>query len=433
MSGDVKEVSDEEFSKLLGREIPSGELKFIKKNRIIVDYNTTVIELKYAKGWAGRFFSFVLCSVIKLAGVFNKAWANTLIMGVMHQPMRGLSRMTGGMIRWAQLEGLLDAFNGHFFRGISTFFKEGRKIKKAKKLEKKKMKNEEKAKKIAEKEAVKQEKLTRKAKLKAMSKEERKAFLESEKSVALEAFEKSEIEHKVKIDNKRAELVEANKSQAWLNFTQLGFFQAIRRWWSRFSHLHPVASKWIYEIGFFFIFSNGVTIWQYLVMLFLPYAFSPLAGVEFIWPQVTYTWFDGATLTWGIFNEPVKYAADEATVLIAGGLGNFLAFEIAVFTAQCINFPLQRNITFKSHGNPWWQAMWYFIGWVLISIAVNALWGFVGPLLNHYAVDVWAWGTAESVKPITDLFKTLVTGGISMVVFFFIFKIIFPSESKESK
>ena len=107
-----------------------------------------------------------------------------------------------------------------------------------------------------------------------MNKEERKAFLESEKSVALEAFEKSEIEHKKKIDSKRAELVEANKSQAWLNFTQLGFFQAIRRWWNRFSHLHPVASKWIYEIGFFFIFSNFFM--NFILLFFLLKILNPL-------------------------------------------------------------------------------------------------------------------------------------------------------------
>ena len=91
--------------------------------------------------------------------------------------------------------------------------------------------------------------------------------------------------------------------------------------------------------------------------------------------------------------------------------------EIAVFTAQCINFPLQRNITFKSDGNPIIQAIWYFIGWVAISILVNAVWGFVGPVFSHLIT---------SEKAITDLLKTFITGGLSMVVFFFIFKIIFP-------
>ena len=200
----------------------------------------------------------------------------------------------------------------------------------------------------------------------------------------------------------------------------------MRKWWNKFKHIHPDGAKWIYQIFYFLVFSNGVTIWQYLVMLFLPNLIGEgLAGVEFIWPQAElWTWSDGSKMIFGIFNEPVKYTADGA-IAIGGGLGNFIAFEIAVFTAQCINFPLQRNITFKSHGNPWWQAMWYFIGWVLISIFVNAVWGFVGPVFSHLITDT---------KAITDLLKTFITGGLSMIIFFFIFKIIFPEgEAKKEE
>ena len=83
-------------------------------------------------------------------------------------------------------------------------------------------------------------------------------------------------------------------------------------------------------------------------MLFLPNLFGEkLAGIEFVWQQITlWTWSDGTPMVFGIFNEPVKYL--DGVVQIGGGLGNFIAFEIAVFTAQCINFPLQRNITFMT-------------------------------------------------------------------------------------
>ena len=115
-------------------------------------------------------------------------------------------------------------------------------------------------------------------------------------------------------------------------------------------------------------------------------------------------------MVWGIFNEQVELK--DGVAQIGGGLGNFLAFEVAVFTAQCINFPLQRNITFKSDGNPVIQAIWYFIGWVAISILVNAVWGFIGPVFEKLITD-------DSV--INNLLKTFVTGGLSMFVFFFIF------------
>lgn len=214
----------------------------------------------------------------------------------------------------------------------------------------------------------------------------------------------------------------------------VAFWQKIWRWWQggwySYSEKHPKLSGLIYMVFFFFVFSMGVTVWQYLVMLFLPYAFAGLADINFVWPAVnlgdlTYTAMVGTEmkempLQFAIFNEPIKYLAD-GSVDLKGGLGNFIAFEIAVFTAQCINFPLQRNITFRSHGNPVIQAIWYFIGWVLISVFVNAVWGIIAPFVR----DLWAWPAA-----VCDLLKTFITGGVSMIIFFFIFLIIFPDVKK---
>lgn len=189
--------------------------------------------------------------------------------------------------------------------------------------------------------------------------------------------------------------------------------------WKRFEHLQPKTAKLIVQFVNFLIFSCSVTVWQFLVMLFLPYAFKNLASKPFVWPEITlWNWKDGTPAVFGIFNEPVLY--DSANnVKIGGGLGNFIAFEIAVFTAQCINFPLQRNITFKSHGNPWYQALWYFIGWVLVSLFTNALWG----LINIFCIRF------EFANSLTAFIKTMVTSTISMIVFFFVFKIIFNDKT----
>ena len=67
----------------------------------------------------------------------KRTLANTLVMGVVHQPMRGLSRFSSGGLRMSQLDGLIMVFNGRFFKGLHHFFKEGRRYKKLKKLEKK--------------------------------------------------------------------------------------------------------------------------------------------------------------------------------------------------------------------------------------------------------------------------------------------------------
>lgn len=143
-SGNAANVGDEEFETLLGREIPKATLNFYKKNRIWVDYNTTVEELRYSRGWTGRAFSGAIRFAIGfMKAVGKKTFANTLIMGVKYQPMRGLSRMMGGAIDFAQLDGLIYMFNGHFFKGLNMFFKAGRARKRAAKAAKEPVKYDE--------------------------------------------------------------------------------------------------------------------------------------------------------------------------------------------------------------------------------------------------------------------------------------------------
>ena len=189
------------------------------------------------------------------------------------------------------------------------------------------------------------------------------------------------------------------------------FVKLYRKWlekWYPFADRHRKGAVLLQKAFFFLVFSIGVTIWQYIIMTFLPYAFKGLN--------------DGA---WGWPNIPVPLAGDQPYMIFgdAQGLGYFIAFEIAVFTAQCINFPLQRNYTYRSHGNPYIQALWYFIGWVLISVLTNAFWGICNCFLVH-------WGVPDAV---TGIGKTLITGIFSMVVFFFIFLIIFPDNVKLAK
>jgi len=116
-TGKVTNVSDGEFAALLGRKIPESDYRFYKKNRMIIDENCTVSDLRYSKRWVGRFFSWAIRFAI---GFFrfskNKTQANTLIMGVLHQPVRGLAKF-GGMSR-RQMEGMIMMFNGHLFKGL---------------------------------------------------------------------------------------------------------------------------------------------------------------------------------------------------------------------------------------------------------------------------------------------------------------------------
>ena len=142
--GTLRNIPDEEFALLLGHDIPDGSLPFYKKNRLVVDYNTTVKELRYAKRWVGRLVGKAIPWFARvLAKIGKKELSNTLIMGVVHQPMRGWSRFSQGGLRMSQLDGLIMMFNGHFWKGLHHFNKEGRKYKKLAKEEKKAAKQQE--------------------------------------------------------------------------------------------------------------------------------------------------------------------------------------------------------------------------------------------------------------------------------------------------
>ena len=131
----IHEITDADFELLLGRKIPNPHFVFYKKNRMIVDYNTTVQQLKYARGWSGRFFAWAIRFGYKFMRLIGqKKIANIMQMALYHNPMRNISRLTGGAVKWGQLDGLIMMFNGHFFKGLRKFFKAGKKNKNIKKV-----------------------------------------------------------------------------------------------------------------------------------------------------------------------------------------------------------------------------------------------------------------------------------------------------------
>lgn len=99
-----------------------------------------------------------------------------------------------------------------------------------------------------------------------------------------------------------------------------------------------------------------------------------------------------------------------------GGLAYFIGYLIATFTAQCINFPLQRNITFRSHGAIPPQIVGYFFGWIGVTLVVNSI----------NSIWVGIAGTLGVPDFIYNIITTVLTGGVSMVIFFVVNKIIFP-------
>lgn len=127
-SGKVANVGNAEFTVLLGREIPDPGYKFYKRNRMVIHENCTIADLRYSKRWVGRAVAGAIRFAISfLRKIGQRTTANTLVMGVLHQPIRGLAKF-GGMSR-RQLEAMLMMFNGHFFKGVGRFLTKEKKKK----------------------------------------------------------------------------------------------------------------------------------------------------------------------------------------------------------------------------------------------------------------------------------------------------------------
>lgn len=129
-SGRVGSVGDDEFAALYGEDLPTDDYAFTnkRKTRIVIDENCTVADLRYGKRWIGRLFSGVIRFAIKfLRGIGKRMTANTLVMGVLHQPVRGLAKFMGWSRR--RMEGFMAMCNGHFFKGFGKFVTKGKKKK----------------------------------------------------------------------------------------------------------------------------------------------------------------------------------------------------------------------------------------------------------------------------------------------------------------
>ncbi len=176
-----------------------------------------------------------------------------------------------------------------------------------------------------------------------------------------------------------------------------------KNFWNSFAEKHPGAAKWVREGGLFVLFSYVVTFLKYLMLMFLPMLFSAYASNGWGWPSIEGKLF-GITFTFNV----IGYAVAD------GGMAYMLANLVSSLLGECINFPLQRNITFRSKGPLVLQIPLYFLGWVVIFLVVNAI------------NSVWV-GVASFLLPafVYNIGTTVLTGGVAMVVFFVVNKIIF--------
>jgi putative flippase GtrA len=196
-----------------------------------------------------------------------------------------------------------------------------------------------------------------------------------------------------------------------------GIVASVTGLWKSFSGRHQTIAQFLV----FFLLSNGITVIQMVFMPLLKGIFqgTALVSTDFrIWP-VGHN-LDGSV--YYIFNYPAGLIENGG----GGGLAYFLAVQITLGFAQVVNFFAQRNITFKSNGNPWRSAFWYLIAYIVITIVAAAAQGvYKVPI---YSLLMKTWGLGGFGETIADFITMFINSAISFWVFFPIFKIIFRND-----
>ena len=130
-AADIMNVSDEEFTRLLGHPIPDGS--WTGNLRM----NDAIAQLYYAKSLKARLVGRIM------QGMLNKSMAkgkpDLNIIFVTNMPFRAIGKMAGGMVSQEMCESIVTIVNGHavaFFKGlgglIAGFFRQRKVQKKAK-------------------------------------------------------------------------------------------------------------------------------------------------------------------------------------------------------------------------------------------------------------------------------------------------------------
>lgn len=114
-TGNITDVSDKEFENLYGNKIPDGSWKGE------IGINDAICQLYYSKGMLTRLVYHVLTKMLKDSE--KKGKPNLDIMFIYNMPIRGISKMTGGVINMDMVYAITEIANGHAFRGIGRFIK----------------------------------------------------------------------------------------------------------------------------------------------------------------------------------------------------------------------------------------------------------------------------------------------------------------------
>lgn len=188
-----------------------------------------------------------------------------------------------------------------------------------------------------------------------------------------------------------------------------------------FAEKHPKAAEWIRKGGLFLIFSWLVTALKAVMLMFLPTFYHGIVGdVEWLFPGIPVELF-GVGFKLSIIGNALEVGADGA-YLVNSGLAFTLANLTAIFFGECINFPLQRNVTFKSHGPLAPQIGLHLLATIAVFLVMNLFTCVWNP------VTVALISNEALRNTVSSIVTTVVTGGVAMVIIFAVDNKIFAPD-----
>ncbi|MFN3865428.1 MAG: glycoside hydrolase family 3 C-terminal domain-containing protein [Demequina sp.] len=110
-AGDVLDVPDEEFVRLLGRELPAG-----RSGRAVLGVNDPLRAMHDARSPLARVAAKVLRALIDRSE--RKGTPDLNLYFLYNMPFRAIGKMTGGAVSAPMVDAITTIVNGHLFRGV---------------------------------------------------------------------------------------------------------------------------------------------------------------------------------------------------------------------------------------------------------------------------------------------------------------------------
>ena len=199
--------------------------------------------------------------------------------------------------------------------------------------------------------------------------------------------------------------------------------EGIKNWWNGFADKHPKLAEWVRKGGLFLLFSYFVTFLKALLLMFLPDLFRARIGnMEWLWPNIPVELF-GVKFNLAIIGN----ALEEVNGVITGGLAFTLANLVTICFGECVNFPLQRNVTFKSHGPLGIQIAAHGVATIGVFLVMNLFTCIWNPVTNALISNAAFRNTLQSIV------TSVVTGGVAMVIIFAVDNKIFAPDFGKKK